>query len=260
VSVEQAMDVAYDAWTSATAAGDPVQFRDLLYPDWFGTTHDGMTVDADGVDAFLTSTRSGARVVDRIVASHGDVHLVNGRLVATDAAAGESRFVALWRGTGTSLTCLTHHETRVVESAFAEKPPTTREVGVPLPSTADATTVARFTAIYDEMALAMPAQDLAHLDEVIDENWFTTDPGGQLRDKAQYMDFARQYYAPSLTFEVSELVVRGHGPFAVTSCRYMLGGSFGDGVAPNQAVRVTGVWRQRGADWVYAAQQGSFIP
>jgi hypothetical protein len=260
VSVEQAMDVAYDAWVAATSASDPVRFRGLLDADWFGTTHDGTTVDADRVDAFLTSTRSGARVVDRIVASHGDLHLVRGRLVATDAVPGESRFVALWHDTGASLTCLTHHETRVVESAFAEKPPTAREVGVPLSSTADAATVARFTAIYDDMALAMPAQDLAHLNEVIDEGWFTTDPGGQLRDKAQYMDFARQYYAPSLTFEVSELFVRVQAPFAVTSCRYTLGGSFGDGVAPNQAVRVTGIWRQRGSDWVYAAQQGSFIP
>jgi hypothetical protein len=34
------------------------------------------------------------------------------------------------------------------------------------------------------------------------------------------MDFARQYDAPSLTFEVSELVVRAFARFAMTNCRY----------------------------------------
>lgn len=262
-AVEAAIGIgdAYRAWVAATSAGDVEQLGLLLDEHWFGTAMDGTTVDIGRLPEFMALTSSGTQVVDPVVLSHGEFHLVRGSLVSAEPDEGTIRFVALWKASRHGPTiCLTHHETRVVESAFARKPPTARAEADPMRSNADAITVATFRTMYDDLARAMPAQDLAHLANVIDDSWFTTDPGGQLRDKNEYMDFARTYYAPSLTFGVSELFVRECAPFAIVSCRYTLGGYFGDGVAPNQAVRVTGIWLDRDGSWVYLAQQGSFIP
>ncbi len=251
---------AYAAWTAAVSSGDVQQFTRLLDGKWFGTAHDGTTVDGLDVRGFMALAPADMDVVDHVVVSHGEFHLVRGTFRSTSPDTGPVRFVALWREGRNGLKCLTHHETVVVESAFAPKPLTTRVAGNVLRSVADASTVAKFRSIYDDLAVAMPAQDLDHLDSMIDSAWFTTDPGGELRDKAQYMDFARTYYAPSLTFDVGELFVRRSAPFTVVSCRYTLNGRFGDGVSPNQAVRVTGIWLDRDASSVYIAQQGSFIP
>jgi hypothetical protein len=172
----------------------------------------------------------------------------------------EVRFVALWQENDGELRCLVHHDTHVVESAFAEKPLSSLERRPVLDSAAEESAVEELTRIYDEIGQAMPAQDLVYLDGILDEAWFTTDPGGELRDKSQYMDFARAYYAPTLTFDIDELFVRQTSPFAVVSCRYNLGGKFGHGVEPNQAVRVTGIWARLDGRWQYLAQQGTFIP
>lgn len=247
----------YAEWTAAITDQEVGAFRDLLDEHWFGTDRTGRTIDAAEAAEFLASAPRAARLTELHVQGHGAFAVARGVLRAGDE---QSRFVSLWHDGDHGLRCLTQHDTLVVDSAFAEKPPTTQVEEHPLASHARPETIEALDRHYDDLHRAMPAQDLEHLDRVIDDDWFTTDPGGELRDKSQYMDFARTYYAPTLTFAVTELFVRESAPFAVSSCRYTLGGRFGDGVAPNQAVRVTGIWVQRGDRWLYVAQQGSFIP
>jgi ketosteroid isomerase-like protein len=250
----------YSEWTRAVATHDWDAFRAMLDQRWFGIDREGTTRSAADARAFAEASPKNATLAEYAVKQHGDFAIVRGTLRSLDDNGEETRFVALWHAVDATWLCLTHHDTRVVDSAFAEKPATSRVEAEPLDSIASRAALDELNAIYDELHRAMPAQDLDYLDRVIDDEWFTTDPGGEVRDKDQYMDFARRYYAPTLTFDVGELFVRETEPFAVVSCRYTLGGRFRHGVAPNQAVRVTGIWKRNGDTWAYVAQQGSFIP
>jgi ketosteroid isomerase-like protein len=252
----------YDAWLTARARGDEAALAALLHPRWCGVDQHGSVHEQAGLQSFLVQEPRRATLGELVVQQHGDVRITRGVLDAPDeyGAHASWRFMALWVPGPNGLRCLAHHETRVVDSAFADKPLTERPIVEPPVSMARPETIAELAQIYDDLHVAMPQQDYAYLDEVIADTWFTTDPGGELRDKGQYMQFARDFYAPTLVFHVSELFVREVGSFAAVSCRYSLSGRFRHGVAPNQAVRVSGFWRRDDDRWHYVAQQGSFIP
>lgn len=247
---------AYLAWFDALARGGS-SFRHLLDDNWFGTDRHGTTFDAADWRRFAGVQPADAVIVEQEVMVHDGFAIVRGTIRHADE---EVRFVSLWRRAAGSIRCLTHHETLAIGSPFDDRPATTRLEERPLGSSASRGTIDELTSKYEEMHATMSGRDFDRLAGMLRHDWFTTDPGGDVRDKRQYIEFGRAYYAPTLTFELGELFVREAEPFAVVSCRYTLGGRFRHGVAPNRAVRVTGIWRREGDGWAYAAQQGSFIP
>jgi ketosteroid isomerase-like protein len=239
----------YGRWL---AACERSELRALLDGRWFGTDPAGRVFGVDQCDR-LQHPR---RLVEAVAHPYQGGAVVRGTL----AAQGQPsvRFVSLWLEADGEWRCLTQHETAVQESLFHVRGPTAPEAtfAVEPEPCPEAEELAR---AYDELHIAMPRQNYSYLDAVLAEEWFTTDPIGEVRTKPQYMEFVREFMAPTVSFALSELAVRVAADLAATTCRYTLSGRMANGFEPQQAVRVTGVWRRSPREWTYLAQQGSFI-
>ncbi len=153
-----------------------------------------------------------------------------------------------------------HHHTTCKADLLADLPPADAPSrAVPATDPRDAPLAQELEHRYHEIHEATRHVDVAALGALIDDDWFTTDPAGEVRRKDEYLAFAREMFNPSVTFGLEELVVRGAGDLGVVSCRYLMRGRLTPGVDIDLCVRVSGIWSRASGAWRYVAQQGSFI-
>ena len=110
---------------------------------------------------------------------------------------------------------------------------------------------AEILARYEEYFAALFVADRAFFERVLDDGFFSTDPSGRLRTKAEYLDHLPG--RTGLEIALDDVLVREIAPGVAAF-------SAGVRMGEEAPIRVLGIWgRQRDGSWRYLAQQGTLV-
>jgi ketosteroid isomerase-like protein len=108
---------------------------------------------------------------------------------------------------------------------------------------------------YDE---ALVRGDAAALDRIYSEEFIYTTPAGEVRDKAQQLNFTRSGDLKLESGRSDEVRIRVYGNTAVMTGRFTARGKFRER-SIDVRERYTAVWVKRRGRWQLVAEQGNFI-
>jgi ketosteroid isomerase-like protein len=260
--LDTAVRERYGELLAALGAGDRDTTERLTDPRLIATDPRGTVLDQAGVLAAVGQPPPAVAVLELEgfeTHPHADAVIVRGGFRdPTDDAA--YRLMGLFVPGPDGPRLAAHHYTRCKADLLADMPPAdAASPDVPGTDPRDAALAQSLEDRYHEIHEATRHVDVDALAALIDDDWFTTDPAGELRRKPDYLVFAREMFNPGVAFGLRELVVRGIGDTAVVSCRYLMQGRLNPGVDVDICIRVSGIWSRACGPWLYAAQQGSFI-
>lgn len=107
-----------------------------------------------------------------------------------------------------------------------------------------------------EWADAYVKRDAATLDRILANDFMDTDGNGNVQNKAQYIELARNPVGTFYSGELSDAKVRAYGESAVSTGRLVIKGSSRE---QGEAFRYTGVYVKRQGRWQAVASHLSRI-
>ena len=109
----------------------------------------------------------------------------------------------------------------------------------------------------EQLGHAWSVQDVARLEQLIDDPYFHTDARGRILGRAEWLaDVPRQGQRPNITFD--DVNVGIFGEVAVITGRNVVTMA-ADGKAIERGLRFTQAWKRRGSAWRRAIFQATWI-
>ena len=111
--------------------------------------------------------------------------------------------------------------------------------------------------LYQRWFAAIPGHNRAFFERTLADDWHYTNYLGEVRGKAEYLEYIVPVPSDSVANELVELKVRCYDSLAVVHGRYLVAEQFAPPGGPD--TRFTAVWARRGEYWEALAHHATTV-